>query len=51
MFYVGQPSDRAKWLCEITREAMYEGIKQCGPGAPVSGIGKVIHTTAILSSL
>lgn len=41
MFFAGQPTDRARWLCDINREAMHEGIKQCGPGVPVSAIGKV----------
>lgn len=41
MFFAGKPSDRARWLCEVNREALYEGIKQCGPGVPVNAIGRV----------
>jgi len=41
MFFAGEPTPRARWLSEITREAMLEGIKQCGPGVPINAIGKV----------
>ena len=41
MFSAGKPSDRAQWLCDVNREALYEGIKQCGPGVPINAIGKV----------
>ena len=41
MFFAGEVSKRARWLCDMTKEAMYEGIKQCGPGVPVNAVGKV----------
>lgn len=46
MFFAGEPTPRARWLSEITREAMLEGIKQCGPGVPINAIGKAIHSIA-----
>ena len=48
MFFAGKPSDRARWLCDVNREALYEGIKQCGPGVPINAIGKVHPVQGVL---
>jgi hypothetical protein len=42
----GNVSDAAKQLCEVTKHALDESIKVCGPGVPYSEIGKVIHAIA-----
>ena len=47
MFFAGKPSDRAQWLCDVTKEALYEGIKQCGPGVPINAIGKACPLTPV----
>jgi len=41
MFFAGEPTPRARWLSEVTKEAMLEGIKQCGPGVQINAVGKV----------
>lgn len=48
MFFAGKPSDRARWLCDVNREALYEGIKQCGPDVPINAIGKVHPAQGVL---
>lgn len=46
MFFVGEPSIKARNLVKITQECMYLGIKQVKPGAMLSSIGKVIQQKA-----
>ena len=41
MFFVGDVPEKARKLCEVTKQAMEAGIRQCGPGVPVKNIGKV----------
>jgi len=40
MFYVGRVSDKARRLCEATKECLDAAIAQCGPGVPISRIGQ-----------
>ncbi|MGI9311426.1 MAG: type I methionyl aminopeptidase [bacterium] len=42
MFFVGEPSIRARRLCEISRECMHLGIDLVKPGARLGDIGHVI---------
>lgn len=37
----GEVSPEARQLCEVTRKALEEAIKICGPGVPYNKIGKV----------
>ncbi len=46
MFYVGEPSIRARRLVEITQECMYKGIKLVRPGCQLGDIGHVIQEHA-----
>ncbi len=46
MFYVGEPSVKAKRLCQVTYEAMLLGIEQVKPGAHLGDIGHAIQTYA-----
>lgn len=46
MYLVGNVSDEAKRLVEVTKECMYEGIKCIKPYMPVGEIGNVIHDIA-----
>lgn len=46
MYYVGNPSIKAKRLIEVTYEAMMLGIKQVKPGATLGDIGYAIQTYA-----
>lgn len=41
MFMVGNVSEKAQELCQITKHALDEAIKICGPGVPVREVGKV----------
>ena len=41
MFMVGSVSEKAQELCRITKHALDEAIKICGPGVPVREVGKV----------
>jgi methionyl aminopeptidase len=43
MFAVGEPSIRAKRLCDITYECMWQGIIQVKPGAYLGDIGHSIQ--------
>ena len=43
MYFVGEPSIKAKRLCKATYEAMIIGIKQVKPGAMLNDIGKAIQ--------
>jgi methionyl aminopeptidase len=46
MFFVGDPSIRAKRLCQISRECMQRGIDIVRPGARLGDIGHVIQKHA-----
>ncbi len=46
MFYVGEPSIRAKRLSEISFECMHKGIELVKPGARLGDIGHVIQCHA-----
>lgn len=46
MFYVGEPSIKAKRLITVTYESMMLGIEQVKPGATVGDIGHAIQTYA-----
>ena len=46
MFIVGEPSIRAKRLCEVTYECMWRGIAEVRPGAHLGDIGHSIQTFA-----
>lgn len=41
MFMVGSVSDKARDLCRVTKLALDEAIKICGPGVPIREVGKV----------
>ena len=52
MFMVGNVSEKALELCRITKHALDEAIKICGPGVPVREVGKVrVAAAARRSSL
>ncbi|HWS40215.1 MAG TPA: type I methionyl aminopeptidase [Arenimonas sp.] len=44
MYYVGEPSVKARRLVEVTREAMFAGIRQVRPGATLGDIGHAIQS-------
>ncbi len=46
MYYVGTPSVMAKRLVEVTREAMFRGIRIVRPGATLGDIGRAIQDYA-----
>ncbi len=46
MFYVGEPSIRARRLAEVTRECMITGIRMVKPGTTLGDIGHAIQTQA-----
>ena len=46
MYYVGEPSIRAKRLCQVTFDCMMLGIEQVRPGASIGNIGSVIQNYA-----
>jgi len=46
MYYVGTPSVMAKRLVEVTREAMFRGIRMVRPGATLGDIGHAIQSYA-----
>ena len=46
MYAVGEPSVLAKRLIDVTREAMFRGIRQVKPGATLGDIGHAIQTYA-----
>ncbi len=46
MFYVGEPSIKAKRLTQVTYECMMLGIEKVKPGVHVGDIGHVIQTYA-----
>jgi methionyl aminopeptidase len=43
MYYVGEPSVLAKRLVEVTREAMFRGIRAVKPGATLGDVGHAIQ--------
>lgn len=46
MFFVGEPSIKAKRLCQVTYDAMMLGIEQVKPGNTLGDIGYAIQTYA-----
>ncbi|RLK50727.1 methionine aminopeptidase type I [Alkalispirillum mobile] len=46
MFYVGEPSIKARRLVEITKECLWEGIEAVRPGATLGDIGHAIQQWA-----
>lgn len=44
MYYVGEPSIKAKRLCQVTYDAMMLGIEEVKPGATLGDIGNAIQT-------
>ncbi len=44
MFYIGEPSIKAKRLCQVTYDAMMLGIEAVRPGAYVGDIGYAIQS-------
>jgi methionyl aminopeptidase len=46
MFYIGEPSIKARRISEIARESMLRGIKIVKPGATLGDIGHVIQEYA-----
>src|SRR5687767_15510702 len=46
MYLVGNPSVKAKRLVDITREAMFRGIRTVRPGATLGDIGHAIQSFA-----
>src|SRR5690606_8684340 len=46
MYYVGTPSVMAKRLVEVSREAMFRGIRVVKPGATLGDIGHAIQQYA-----
>jgi methionyl aminopeptidase len=44
MYYVGTPSVLAKRLVEVTREAMFRGIRAVKPGATLGDVGHAIQS-------
>lgn len=46
MYYVGEPSIKAKRLCEVALECMYLGIRMVKPGVHLGDIGHAIQQHA-----
>ncbi|SEL80582.1 methionyl aminopeptidase [Pseudoxanthomonas sp. GM95] len=46
MYFVGTPSVMAKRLVDVTREAMFRGIRAVKPGATLGDVGHAIQTFA-----
>ncbi len=46
MFYIGEPSIKAKRVCDIAYECMVRGIRLVKPGAHLGDIGEVIQQYA-----
>jgi len=44
MYYVGEPSVLSRRLVEVTREAMFRGIRMVRPGATLGDIGHAIQS-------
>jgi methionyl aminopeptidase len=45
-FFIGEPSVMAKRLVEVTREAMFAGIRRVRPGARLGDIGHAVQQLA-----
>jgi methionyl aminopeptidase len=45
-YMVGEVSELARTLCRVTKEALWEGIKQALPGARVGDVGSVVQNLA-----
>ena len=45
-FYVGNPSDEVKGLCEVTRDCLKAGIAQAKPGNHLGDIGFAVQSLA-----
>lgn len=43
MYFVGEPSIRAKRLCEVTQESLYKSLRIIKPGIRLNQIGKTIE--------
>ena len=46
MYYVGTPSVMARRLVEVTRQALFEGLRAVRPGATLGDVGHAIQTYA-----
>jgi methionyl aminopeptidase len=46
MFFVGEPSIRARRLAQVAREALFNGIHQVRPGATLGDVGHAIQRHA-----
>jgi len=46
MFYIGEPSVRAKRLCQMTQQSLYLAINEVRPGATLGDIGYAIQKFA-----
>jgi methionyl aminopeptidase len=46
MFQVGEPTVRARWICEVAHQAMVTGIEAVKPGLRLGDIGHAIQTFA-----
>src|SRR5690606_36335270 len=46
MYYVGKPAVLADRLSTVTREAMWQGIRQVRPGATLGDVGHAVQTHA-----
>lgn len=46
MYYVGEPSTKAKRLCQVTYESMMLGIEQIKPGNSLAEVGRAIQKYA-----
>jgi methionyl aminopeptidase len=46
MYFAGEPSIKAKRLCQVTYDSMMLGIEQVKPGALLSNVGRAIQTYA-----
>ena len=46
MFFAGRPSLKARRLCQVTFEALWEGIRAVGPGATLGDVGHAIQSHA-----
>jgi methionyl aminopeptidase len=46
MFFAGEPSVLARRLAEVTREAMFAGIRKVRPGARLGDIGWAVQQVA-----
>jgi methionyl aminopeptidase len=44
MYYVGEPSVKAKRLVDVTRQALFAGIRKVRPGATLGDIGHAIQS-------